>query len=78
MSLGFINAQSTYVCEPIDGKCTLKKQYDECMALVKDGCPQISVRKTCPSSYTCCLFGCTPPYSSPVKKNMMKMSKRLR
>lgn len=73
--LGFTISQSTYVCDPIDGECILKKQYDECRALVKDGCPFIFHQKSCPRKYKC--FG-TAPVRSPVKKNMqMSMNRRL-
>ena len=65
LSLGFTHAQSTYVCEPINDECVLQKQYDECMALVNNGCPNIKRQKRCPV-----LYSCTSPFSSPVKKNM--------
>ena len=58
MSFGYTQAQSTYICAPIDDKCIFQEQYDECSTFVKAGCPRVTQTKSCPPQYQCCFF-CT-------------------
>jgi hypothetical protein len=41
------------LCPSIDDRCILQEQYDECIALVKAGCTDIFIAKSCPAQVRC-------------------------